>query len=406
MELPSAPILSQRLRSLPAAGPLLQRLGDVPGVHLVGGAVRDLLMGGEPTDLDLVVESDVTALAHRLGDVVRVHDRFGTSTVKLDGFSYDIARARREAYAHPGALPDVEPATLAEDLRRRDFTVNAIAIALTGRLAGALDAVPSALEDLASRRLRVLHDESFRDDPTRLLRLARYWSRLAFAVEPHTLALAEAAAQRGAIGTISGARVGRELRLLAREPDPLSALERLRELGVDRSIDAGFGLFDSALGRRALALLPPDGRRDRLSLALAARGVPAAELEDLLEALAFEAHDRGAIIAAATRADAVAQALAGAERPSQIAAAVAGAGPELVALAGALGPQEAARAWLTTFRHVRLEIDGRALLEAGVPQGPAVGRGLRAALEAKLDGLVSGRDAELARAVEAAQDTR
>jgi tRNA nucleotidyltransferase (CCA-adding enzyme) len=254
--------------------------------------------------------------------------------------------------------------------------------------------------------LRVLHDESFNDDPTRLMRLARYQSRLGFEVDSHTLALADAAVREGAIRTVSGARVGTELRLLARELDPLSAFERLHQLGLDDSIHPGFGLSDVSLGRRAMALLADDGRSDRLVLALAARGVPPADLPRLLESLAFEAEDRDAIIAIATRADALATALARADCPSGIAAAVAGAAPEAVALAGALGPESAAREWLRVLRHVKLEIDGRALLAAGVAEGPAVGRGLRAALYDKLDGRVSGRDAELARALEAARSER
>jgi tRNA nucleotidyltransferase (CCA-adding enzyme) len=405
MEIPSPPTLFDRVRSLPAAGPLLARLGDTPGVWLVGGAVRDLLLGGQPSDLDVVVEGDAAALAEQLGGAIRVHDRFGTSTVKLDGFSYDLARARRERYARPGALPDVEPATLAEDLLRRDFTVNATAIALTGRLAGELSAAPLALDDLARRTLRILHDESFIDDPTRLLRLARYWNRLGFEIDPGTFELARVALDGGALRTVSGTRIGAELRILASEPEPLSALVRLHRLGVDRAIDRDFGLSDRHLGDRAIALLPNDGRRDRLALALAARGVPAPELASLLDALAFEADDRDAIIATATRADSVARALAQARTPSGIAAAAAGASPELVALAGALGPEREAREWLTALRQVRLEIDGRDLLAAGVPEGPALGRGLRAALADKLDGRVSGRDAELARALEAARAT-
>jgi tRNA nucleotidyltransferase (CCA-adding enzyme) len=406
VNVPEPPELLRQVRSLPAAQPLLRRLGDAPEVHLVGGAVRDLLMGGEPLDLDLVVEGDAAALAQRLGGEVRFHDRFGTSTVTLDGFQYDIARARRETYARPGALPDVIPATLAEDLLRRDFTVNAAAIALAGERAGELSAAPGALEDLAGRRLRVLHDESFCDDPTRLLRLARYASRLRFEVEARTLALARAAVQTDALSTVSGSRVGAELRLLVGEPDPLAAFEKLRELAIDRAIHPGFGLTDRALAERALALLPGDGRRDRLLLGLATQGISSEELAELLDALAFEAEDRDAILAAATRADAVARALERAELPSQIAAALAGTGPELVALAGALGPAQAAQEWLMRLRYVRLEIDGGALLAAGIPQGPAVGRGLRAALAAKLDGRVSGPEAELACALQAAGRVR
>ena len=128
--------LVERVVALPAARPLLARLPDDAGVHLVGGAVRDLLLGGAPVDLDLVVEGDARAVAASLGGELKAFDRFGTATVVLDGHSYDIARARRETYAYPGALPDVEPAPLAEDLLRRDFTVNALALALARRRRG------------------------------------------------------------------------------------------------------------------------------------------------------------------------------------------------------------------------------------------------------------------------------
>jgi tRNA nucleotidyltransferase (CCA-adding enzyme) len=392
--------LFDRLLSLPAARPLLRRVGDHPGVYVVGGAVRDLLLGGQPIDLDLVVEGDAAALARSLGGTIRVHDRFGTSTVTLEGFSYDIARARREAYARPGALPDVTPASLDEDLRRRDFTVNAMAIALHS---GALSTAPHAQEDLEAHRLRVLHDRSFTDDPTRMLRLARYASRLAFAVEEQTRALVTEAVRGGATWTVGGSRLGTELRLLSRERDPIVALRCLHELEVDRTIHPHLGLDDEPLARRAFELLPADGRRDRLALALAARRVPADELAPLLDALAFPAQDRDAIAAAATRAQALAESLSRAMAPSQIAAAASGAGSELVALAGALGPAEPARDWLARLRHVRLEINGTDLLTAGVPPGPAVGRGLVAALAAKLDGRAVGREEELATAVSAAR---
>lgn len=396
------PSLYECLRSLPAAVPLLRALDDATAVHVVGGAVRDLALGGSPIDLDLVVEGDAIALASALGGAARVHDRFGTSTVKLDGFTYDIARARTETYIRPGALPDVSPAGLRDDLKRRDFTVNAIALALGGLQPGALTAVPHALDDLKARQLRVLHDRSFIDDPTRLLRLARYASRLRFAIEPHTLALVHDALGSRALDTVSGPRVGAELRLIGREPDPLGALHTLHKLGIDIAIDPRLADPAVALGRRALALLPRDGRADRLVLALAARGIPAAELAELLDRLAFEAADRDAIVAVATQADALAHGLRQARSGSQVADAARAAPPELVALAGALGPAEQAERWLGDLRHVTLEIDGGDLLAAGVPQGPPVGRGLRAALAAKLDARASGREAELAVALDAA----
>jgi tRNA nucleotidyltransferase (CCA-adding enzyme) len=402
MDIPPGEELIARVSALPAAAPLLPRLAERSGVHLVGGAVRDLLMGGRPYDLDLVVEDDPVALARSLGGKVHAYDRFGTCAVTLNGHEYDIVRARRERYPSPGSLPEVAPGTLADDLLRRDFTVNALAIALGGPQRGQLSSAPLALDDLDSRRLRVLHDASFIDDPTRLMRLARYQSRLEFALEPHTRELAAQAVSGGALGTISGPRLGAELRLLAQEPDPIEALAALRPLALDRAVHPRFGVDDEELGHRALELLGENGCRDLLAFAAAARGVPAGELEMLLSRLAFEAGDRDVVLAAATRADDLAAVLHDAGRPSEIARAVAGAPPELVALAGAQGPSEAARDWLERVRHVRLEIDGDDLLSAGVPEGPAVGLGLRAALAAKLDGLAWGREAELAEALRAA----
>jgi tRNA nucleotidyltransferase (CCA-adding enzyme) len=405
MEIPGAAALIERVRALPAGGPLLDHLGKRTDVHLVGGAVRDLLLGGAPTDLDLVVEGDTSELARRMGGRLVSYERFGTSTVSIDGFSYDIARARRETYSTPGALPDVEPAPLEEDLRRRDFTVNAIALSLGQPHPGALTAAPDALEDLERRLLRVLHERSFLDDPTRLLRLARYHSRLGFEIEPATARLAESARAGGALGTVSGSRLGAELRLLAREPDPLRALQALGELGLAGAIHPELGLPDIELGRRALGLLPDGERSDRLALAVAMRAIQGDELRGLLDRLAFEAEDRDVIVAAATRSGEVAEELADAQKPSEIFAAVFGAPLELVALAGGLGPHQAAESWINHLRHVRLEIDGSDLLAAGVPEGPAIGRGLRAALEARLDGRAESRGAELEVAQQAAQAT-
>ena len=405
MDIPPPPEMLDLVRRLEPGRPLIDRLAGHPGVHLVGGAVRDLLLGKTPTDLDLAVEGDAESLVAELGGRVLSHERFGTWTVALDGFSYDIARTRSETYPHPGALPDVTPASLAQDLTRRDFTVNALAVALGGPEAGSLTAAQGAVDDLGRGWLRVLHDKSFRDDPTRLLRLIRYGSRLGFSVESHTADLARAAVAERALETVSGPRIGAELRLLATEPDPLDALLALNELSLDRAIHPGFGLTteDLPMARQALALMPPELSPQRLAIALAARRIPGSELHGLLDRLAFEAEDRDAIVATAGQGEVVAEALAASVRPSQVVEAAAGLPPELVALAGALGPRDVAGSWLARLRHVRLEITGSDLMDAGIKQGPAVGRGLQAALAAKLDGGVQGRDAELAVALEAAR---
>jgi tRNA nucleotidyltransferase (CCA-adding enzyme) len=406
-DLPANALL-QRLEALGAATLLLERLSEAEDVYLVGGAVRDLLMGTDPLDLDVVVDGDLEPVARRLGPhSVRVHDRFETRTLNLDGTTFDLARARCESYAHPGALPTVTPAGIEEDLLRRDFTVNAMALGLSGSRRGHLLEVPHGREDLDAGRLRVLHDASFIDDPTRLLRLARYAGRLGFSVEDHTRALALAALADGALDTVSGARLGAELRLLAQQDKPIASLRILHDLGVDRAMAAGFGIGSDAraqMAERALALLPPDGSPADTLLAAASLDVRPADLVALLDRLAFPATRRDRIVAAATRAQEVAQRLTTAREPSQIAAA-AGSGPvELIALAGALGASAPARRWLDELRHVQLEIDGSDLLAAGLEPGPAVGAGLAAARAAKLDGRASGRAAELAEALRAARD--
>ena len=406
MTAPIEKLLLRRFSDLPAARPLLARLAGAEGVYLVGGAVRDLLRDTAPLDLDLVIDGELEPVAALLGTPARVHDRFETRTVALDGFTYDLARARRETYEHPGALPTVAPAGIEEDLGRRDFTVNAIALGLSGAGRGRLLEVAHGHEDVAAARLRVLHDRSFLDDPTRLLRVARYASRLGFAVEEHTHALAAAAVAAGAIDTVSGPRLGTEVRLLAGEADPVAGFGALAALGIDAAIASGLGIRTQEradLARRAIALVPKDGEPADLALAVASLDVPAAELPGLLDRLAFPAARRDRIVAAATRAGALARSLTETDAPSRIAGAV-GSGPiELVALAGAMGAEAPARRWLHELRHVRLDIDGEDLLAAGLAPGPALGAGLAAARAAKLDGRAVGREAELAEALRAAR---
>ncbi len=406
MQIPSPEELVGRLRRLPAGRVLLERLERDAPVYLVGGAVRDLLLEVTPPDLDLVIEGDALAFAKRLDPGARAHDRFGTATFAVDGFTFDIARARRERYPAPGALPEVEPAGLTDDLLRRDFTVNAIAMALAAPEPGALKAAPGAYDDLSAGRLRVLHDASFIDDPTRLLRLARYVGRLGFKVEERTAALAAQAVAGGALSLVSGARIGAELRLLSREDDPVAACCALGHFVVAAAIHPRLGLADRERAHTALDILDGHGRHDLLVLALLADRVASDELPGLLDQLAFEAGERRVIVAAATQARALADQLAAAARPSEVAEAIGDAPAELVAAAGALGPREPAERWLTELQHVRLEIDGSDLRAAGIPEGPAIGRGLRAALKAKLDGRVDGREAELREALLAAADSQ
>lgn len=386
-----------RLRALPAGARLLDALDGVSGVHLVGGAVRDLLLGAPPKDLDLVVEHDAPAvaveLARRLGVAAPVvHGRFGTATV--DGVN--VATARAESYARPGALPDVRPGTLDEDMARRDFSVNAIAVGVSPDRLGVVHAVPGALEDLEARRLRVLHDASFVDDPTRLVRLARYAARLGFGVEERTAALAAEAFATGAPATAGRARMGNELLLALDEPDPVAALVTLRDLARGAPLDPGLEV-DKDLLRRVSGLLPGD---PLALLAALTRGVPS----DRLRAWLADIHlsEAAAVLDAVADPEGLAASMREAGRPSELWRLLRRRSPAAVALAGAVGgAEEQARRWLDEVRHVRLAIRGEDLLREGIAAGPEVGRRLEAALVRKLDGGAETREEELAAALEA-----
>ncbi|HEV7885443.1 MAG TPA: hypothetical protein VGO81_17855, partial [Solirubrobacteraceae bacterium] len=359
--------LLARVGRLPCGRRLLDAAAGHDGVHLVGGAVRDLLLGREPRELDVVVEGDVAALARRLGAGATVHERFGTATVQSDGCRFDLAAARAETYARPGALPDVRAAGVDADLRRRDVTVNALALDLGS---GELRAVEHARDDLAAGRLRVLHDASFTDDPTRLWRIARYAARLGFVLEQHTAELAAAAVAAGALETVSGDRIGNELRLALMEPDPLAALAAAAALGL-----APWLAPDRDRAAAALALLPPgEGRADLLALAasLAPRPEPEPEPEPetgagdaLLARLGFTAAERAVLRACARASDLAAAMVDAGTRASALARVLRGVSVEAVALAGAHGASGPARRWLDELRHVTLQIGGDDLLAAG-----------------------------------------
>jgi tRNA nucleotidyltransferase (CCA-adding enzyme) len=369
--------------------PVLDAVAGEPGVHVVGGAVRDALLGRTPHELDLLVEGDATAVARRvaerLGGVATVHERFGTATVRAPDHVFDLVSARTERYPRPGALPEVElGATAEQDLARRDFSVNAMAVRVAD---GTLLAWPGALEDLEAGRLRVLHEASFRDDPTRLLRGARYAARLGFAPEPATGALWDQAVSGGALATVTGSRVGEELRLLAAEPQP-AALQALDRRGLAQAAVHPAMAVDGERVAQAQALVPAGGRADLAALAATLREVPRAELATALDRLEFPAPERDLILAAAG-----APALEPADDPT-LWARLRRLPAEAVAVAGAAGDAGTARRWLEDVRHRRLAITGDDLVAAGL-RGPAVGAAHERAMLALLRGDARDRATQL-----------
>lgn len=412
--------LLEALAGQPGGRELLGVAENGVEIAVVGGAVRDMLLGRPPRELDMVLPVDVAQFAAELaarieldggGDVeTTLHERFGTALLEWRAGRIDIAQRRTEKYAAPGALPDVRSGTLAEDLARRDFTINAIAVPLSGPDRGELICVAGALDDLQARLLRVLHDQSFIDDPTRLLRLARYQARLGFEVERHTAELARAAIDGGALQAVSGARLGAELRLALGEADAVAALNAMAELGLLAALSPHLH-FDHRLALAALELLAEaqGGKGTPRSdlLLLAALLLPAAlgpesgteiepkverDLRELLDELQFTAAERDLVLRAAISVEASAEALARAEAASQVYEAASYESLEAIALAGAwdelrggLDAGCSAHKWLAELHNVRLLITGEDLIASGVPEGPEIGKRLRAALHWKLD---------------------
>ena len=230
-----------------------------------GGAVRDLLMDEPSFDVDIAVEGDGIAfgraLATALGGRVVPHDKFGTAIVVHDGGRVDVATARTEFYDYPGALPAVEQASIREDLYRRDFTINALAVSLKGEDFGRLVDFFGGLRDLDAGVIRVIHNLSFIDDPTRLFRALRYENRYGFRMEAHTLGLARACVEMELVGELSSARLRDELEALLSEHEVAGTLRRLAELRLDQAIHPHL-----AAGEDAVALVAElDRLRERFA---------------------------------------------------------------------------------------------------------------------------------------------
>ena len=236
------PTLLQRLPDQVVG--LLREIGQLGDerdcqVYVVGGAVRDLLLGHVTLDLDLAVEGDGITFARVISDRYRarlaVFERFSTARlVFLDGLKMDIATTRRESYAQAAVLPTVQPASIEEDLYRRDFTINAVAIQLNPVQFGRMLDAYGGERDLRARTIRILHAGSFQDDPTRIFRAIRFEQRFGFCLERTTLRLLTQAASTDLIQQLSGPRLQNEILLLLAEHDPVRAIARLAQLKLLR----------------------------------------------------------------------------------------------------------------------------------------------------------------------------
>jgi len=397
------------------------------GVLLVGGPVRDFLLGRPLRDVDLIVEPAPNRSAETLAravapDEVRVvaHDRFGTVRMEGKGAAVDLATVRAESYEHPGALPTVRDGVLEDDLTRRDFTVNALAIPLTpvarrGR-PGIVDP-GEGLRDLEERVLRVFHKRSFHDDPTRALRAARFVPRLGFTMSRGSRSALRSALRDGAFGGVSGERLRAEIGRLFEDPvqglDPSRALRLLADWHVLAALEPGLTLPSESVAPlrrlgRAMVDPPWDAARRRpwvIGLMVWMAPLDASLRRRALRRLAVRGEVASKIVAFPKARDLWLRKIGRARGRGTTDSALSDADDEeLLALLAWAPPNLRRRIqrYALQDRLARLPINGDDLLAIGI-RGPAVGRALARIRVAFLDRAVRNREEALALAREIAR---
>jgi tRNA nucleotidyltransferase (CCA-adding enzyme) len=411
-EEPGGPDLGERLLAIESLQEVFEAVQAVSepfeGVYLVGGAVRDVLMGEPNFDVDIAVEGDGIALgralAQALGGRVVPHEKFGTAIVLYrKGGRVDVATARTEFYDYPGALPTVEQASLRQDLYRRDFTINAMAVSLKGADFGRLVDYFGGHRDLSGGVVRVLHNLSFIDDPTRIFRAIRYETRYGFRMDAHTVGLARACVEMDLVGELSSSRVRDELQALLSEERVADSVRRLADLGIDRAIHPHLAADEEAVQLieeldALRATYVPDAPAWRLRLAVLARRLGSTEVLDWAERLKLRRRDGERIADAVTVSPRLRELAAATKQPAELWARVAPHDPDgaLLALAGSKGrARKRLQRYFEELRDIRLEISGGDLAELGLGESPQVGRILEELRRRKLNGELDGRAAEI-----------
>ena len=381
------------------------------GVYLVGGTVRDILLGEPNFDVDVAVEGDAIELARSLADAldgrVRAHRKFGTAVVLYrEEERIDVVTARTEFYDAPAALPSVEHATIREDLFRRDFTINAMAVSLKGEDFGRLVDPFGGRRDLEAKTIRILHNLSFIDDPTRIFRAIRYESRYGFRMDDHTQRLARGTIEMGLVGDLSSARLRDELVALLEEGDAGASILRLAELGAGAAIHPHLAADDEAVDllgrmRRLNEHYGTAVPSWRLAFAVLARRMPPDEVYAWLRRLKVQRRDLERVAAAVTVGPRILERLrGGSAEPADVVAAADPYAPDAPLFAMALDERPELDDYFRRLRNVQLEVSGSDLAELGLGESPEVGEILAELRRRKLNGQLDGRESELAAARE------
>ena len=379
-------------------------------VYLVGGPVRDVLIGQPIKDLDFVVEGDgpevARGLAEELGGEVLVHTRFGTATLVLGESRVDVVTARRETYPHPAALPVVTPGNVSDDLGRRDFSINALALPLGASQPQVLDP-HGGLGDIRRGLVRALHPDSFVDDPTRIFRAVRYEQRLDFKIEAETLAQLLDAIAQGYLASLTGDRLRHELERMLQEERPELPLGRLAELGILAAVHPSLEDEPSAARLTAVAAWefgdgsnPGQGAGPTPLIFISALAYPlsSAEGEALIHRLNMPTTWAQVVRHTIQVRELEGKLTAAALRRSGLARLLGSFCAEALLTASRLTASQMVTQrledYLNELRFAVPTLKGRDLLAMGVPEGPLVGQLLNELRDAKLNGQVSTEEEE------------
>ncbi len=369
-------------------------------LYLVGGVVRDLLLERSNHDLDLVADGDAIDLAEQLTEIVRakvtVHTRFRTATLKWDKWSVDIVTARSEIYSRPGALPTVTPGSIDNDLYRRDFTVNTLAVELVPQRWGELIDIYDGVEDLKKGLIRILHENSFVDDATRIWRAVRYEQRLGFKMEPDTLRLLEQNIDM--LDTVSTDRIRHELELVLQEDTPEKVLRRADKLGVLEKLFPGLK-GDSWLSRKFAAAREagsPDMPSPEIYLALLAFRLSPEETEEFILKYRLRKSQASTLRDIIGLKDSLEELVGQGIKRSRIYRILHDCSKSALAAvsiaAGSPLVKEYIDLYLDELRYVKPNLDGKDLERLGYEPGPRMKQILELLLEAKLDGIESTKE--------------
>lgn len=385
-------------------------------VFCVGGFVRDLLLGLKNFDLDIVVEKDALGFAKRLADKsggsLVVHKKFGTATIAGGEFKIDIATARTERYEYPASLPTVKFASIKEDLYRRDFTINAMAISINKNTFGELIDFFNGQRDLRAKKIKVLHDLSFVEDPTRIFRAVRFEQRFSFKIEPHTEELIKTAVNLDMFGRTQKQRIRDEIILILSEDVPVNAVMRLNQLHELRFIHPKLklhkqtiGLF-KAIGQACiwykLSFLnkrPLDGWV--IYFMALVNTLTKNEIKSICEKFVFTKGDEKRIISCKEKAKALARQLdlKAYLAPSAIYKSLEPLAYEVILFIMATTKTKEAKSriflFFNRYNGTRLNITGKDLKAIGLAPGPKYKNILDKILYAKLDGKVKNKQEEL-----------